>query len=135
MTVPERGNQVAPEGAPHSRMFPMALGVVLLALGIAAVVWIAGVLFSLAGGPRNMPFVAAFLSFDRAGRSLVTPGGPIELPEGAFFAVGIILQVAVIWVVGGLARVLISSGAHLIEPEGGSVARRLVNELKRIRGN
>jgi hypothetical protein len=109
------------------------IGLLLVAMGVAGVLWIFERIIALGDGPQNTPLIAKFLSFDAVARTLVTPSGNYELPEGLYFAAGLFLYIVVLGVVAGLAKALITAGGNLLEQAGVSVANRLGEEFGRLR--
>jgi len=73
-------------------------GLALVGVGVVGVLWIAERLFSLGDGPQAIPLVGKFLAFDAAARTIVTPSGKYEVPEGAYFAAGIFLYILMLGV-------------------------------------
>jgi len=127
-------DQQKTEEEASSRKLRSTVGLILIVLGIAGVLWIAERIIVLGGGPQNIPLIAKFLAFDAAARTIVTPRGNFELPEGLYFGVGSFLFILALVVAAVLAKALISTGAHLMGHEvASSVANRLRDEMDRLK--
>jgi hypothetical protein len=116
-----------------SRKLRARVGLVLIGLGVVGVLWIAERIIALAGGAHSVPLISKFLAYDESGRSIVTPGGSIVLPEGLYFAIGFFLYILALWVAAGLAKALLTTGAHLMGHEFTSVVHRLREEMGRLK--
>ena len=126
-------NQLQSEEESGYRKLRAASGVTLLALGIVGAVWIVERLLGLGTGPQDIPLLAKFVSFDATARTIVTPEGKYELPEGLYFAVGTLAYLITLGIVATLVKVLIASGAGLLGQEVTSATNRLRQEMERMR--
>jgi hypothetical protein len=110
-----------------------AVGLLLLLMGIIGVVWIAYSIMTLSTAPQSIPIIGKFASFDKAARSLDTPEGRIEMPEGLYYAVGIFLYVLVLAIGASLVKALITTGANLLNQEMKPVMNWFRDEMRRLR--
>lgn len=117
----------------NSKRLRARVGLVLIALGVVGVLWIAERIIALAAGAQSVPLVAKFLAYDESGRSIVTSGGSVVLPEGLYLAIGFFLYILALWVAAGLAKILLTTGAHLMGHELTWVANRLREEMGRLK--
>jgi hypothetical protein len=108
-------------------------GLALVAVGVVGVLWIAERLFSLGDGPQAIPLVGQFLAFDAAARTIVTPSGKYEVPEGAYFAAGIFLYILMLAVGVSLIRALLTAGVTLLGHDVASALNRLSGEFARFK--
>jgi hypothetical protein len=127
MEVITRG--LGQEESGHKRL-TAAIGLVLLGMGIIGVVWIAHALITLSTAPRAIPLMEKFLAFDNAARSIGTPDGPVQLPEGLYFAVGVFLYILVLGIAAMLAKALIVSGTKLVQLDVTPLLNRLRDEIR-----
>jgi hypothetical protein len=125
----DTGQQPQADADPQNRRIATAVGLALVAMGVAGVLWIGQQLFALADGPQNVPLVGKFLSFDSAARTLIISSEKIELPEGLYFAVGLFIFLLALIVAASLAKALISIGASLLGNDVAKVMDRLRNEI------
>jgi hypothetical protein len=126
-------NQSQDEEESGYRKVKFGAGVTLLALGIVGVVWIVERLVAIGTGPQDIPLIAKFVSFDAAARTIVTPEGRYELPEGAYFAAGTVVYLIALGLVATLAKALIGAGAALIGEATATATNRLRTEMERMR--
>ena len=115
------------------RKVRFAIGVTLLALGIAGAVWIVERLVAIGTGPQDIPLIARFVSFDAAARTIVTPDGRFELSAGAYFTLGTLVYLMTLGLVVALVKAFIGAGAKLIEEGVASATNRLRLEMERMR--
>jgi fatty acid desaturase len=116
-----------------SRRLRSRVGLILIGLGVAGILLIAERIIALAADAQGIPLIARFLAYDESGRSIVASGGSVVLPEGLYLAVGLFLYILALWVFAGLARALLTAGAHLMGQEFTSVAHRLREEMARLK--
>lgn len=126
-------NQLQTEEESGYRKLRAAAGVTLIALGIVGAVWIVERLVVLGTGPQDIPLIAKFVSFDAAARTIVTPEGKYELPEGLYFAVGTVVYLIALSLVATLVKILITGGASLLGQEVTTATNRLRQEMERMR--
>jgi hypothetical protein len=117
----------------RQRKIKTGTGLGLVGLGVLGVVWIAWLLFSLGDGPHAIPLVGKFLAFDAAARTIVTPSGNYEVPEGAYFAAGIFLYIMVLAVAVSLIKALLTAGVTLLGHDVASAVNRLGEEFARFK--
>ena len=110
------------------------MGVVLIALGIIAALWIVERVFALGGGPENIELIARFASLDDAGgRVMRTPSGDVEFPHGWYMVAGTFLYLLAMAIVAGLAKALIVSGARLLSHDVATLVEGLRNDIGGLR--
>jgi hypothetical protein len=127
-----RSQQQAEEDSSY-RKLKAAVGLALIVIGLVGVVWIAERIFALGDGPRDIPLVANFVAFDAAARTIVTPGGSYQFPEGVYFAAGLFLYILALTVVATLIKALISAGANLMGHDVAIVLNSFRDELRRFK--
>ncbi len=108
-------------------------GIVLLTLGVSGAIWIAHGIITLGTAPEDVPLINMFLTFDTEARTIVTASGNIELPTGLYFAVAFFLYILVLAIAAGVTKVLITSGAHLLQHELTPVLNRFRDEIRRFK--
>lgn len=109
------------------------MGLLLLLMGIIGVVWIAYSIMTLGTAPQSIPIIGKFASFDNAARSLDTPEGRIEMPEGLYYAVGIFLYILALAIGASLVKALIATGANLLNQEMKPVMNWFRDEMRRLK--
>lgn len=127
-----RTQQQAEEEANH-RKVRSGVGLTLIALGVAGVIWIVERLLALGSGPQDIPLIARFVSFDSAARTIVTSSGSYELPEGVYFASGVLVYLMALGIIAALSKALITSGAGLVGNEVAAALNRLREETARLK--
>jgi len=110
-----------------------AIGLVLLGLGIIGVIWIGHAIITLSTAPHAIPFMEKFLAFDNVARSIETPEGPVELPEGLYFVAGVFLYILLLTVAAMLTKVLVVSGTKLLHYDVTPLLNRLRVEIRRMK--
>jgi hypothetical protein len=110
-----------------------ALGLLLLAMGIIGVVWIAHSILTLGTASQSIPLIARFAAFDKTARSIDTPEGRIELPEGVYFAAGFFLYVLALGIGASLTKMLITVGANLLSQEMTPLMSWFRDEMRRFK--
>ena len=108
-------------------------GLALVAIGVVGVLWIVERLFSLGDGPQAIPLVGKFLAFDAAARTIATPSGRYEVPEGAYFAAGIFLYILMLGIAVSLTKALLTAGVTLLGQDVASALNRMGAELARFK--
>lgn len=114
---------------PSSLRIATGVGLLLVATGIAGVLWIGQQIIALGNDPQSIPLIAKFLAFDSTARTIVISNDKIVLPEGLYFAVGLFLFILVVFVAATLAKSLVSIGASLLGHNVASVLNRLREEI------
>ena len=127
-----RDQQRAEEDAGY-RKTRAGVALVLITMGIVGVLWIVEQILVLVSGPQDVPLIAKFLAFDPVARTLVTPAGNYQLPEGLYFAAGFFLHILVLSVAAALAKALIASGASLMGQDVASALNHLRDEMRRLK--
>ena len=127
-----RNQQQAEEDAGYRKM-RAGVALVLITMGIVGVLWIVEQIIVLASGPQDIPLIAKFLAFDTVARTLVTPAGNYQLPEGLYFAAGFFLYILVLSVAATLAKALIITGANLMGQDVASALNHLRDEVRRLK--
>lgn len=117
----------------YVQRFKTGTGVVLLALGVSGAIWIAHGIITLGTAPQDIPLISMFLAFDTEARTIVTASGNIELPKGLYFAVAFFLYILALAIVGGVTKVLITSGANLFQQELTPLLNRFRDEIRRFK--
>jgi hypothetical protein len=74
-----------------------------------------------------------FLPFDNAARSIGTPEGPVELPEGLFFVAGVFLYILLLSIAAMRTKVLVVSGTRLLQSDATPLLNRLRDEIRRMK--
>jgi hypothetical protein len=115
------------------RKLKSGVGLALIALGVIAIIFLAERIFTLANGPRDIPLIAQFVSFDAAARTITTPEGKYEMAVGVYFAAGLFLYIVALSLVAGLAKVLVSSGASLLSEYSATLVERIRADLGRAK--
>lgn len=127
-----RSQQQAEEESGY-RKLKAAVGLALIVIGLVGVLWIAERIFALGDGPRDIPLIAKFVAFDTVARTIVTPSGSYEFPEGVYFAAGLFLYLLALAVVATLIKSLISAGANLMGHDVAIVLNSFRDELRRFK--
>lgn len=91
------------------------IAIVLLALGIVGVLWIANQLIILITSPNDISLVSQFANLDERARVISMPGGSIQLPSSFNFTVGILAYIGALGIAVSLTKLLISSGITLLD--------------------
>ena len=103
-----------------------ALGVTLILLGVAGVIWIAINIVQLVQEPSSVVLAQAFTSMIESDRTILISGQPLVLPRSLLFGTGIVLFLMAMGVAAALARSLIVGGVNLLEHD----IRRLLRDIK-----
>ena len=127
-----RNQQQSEEDAGYRKM-KAGVALLLITMGVVGVLWIVGQIIALASGPQDIPLIAKFLAFDPVARTLVTPAGNYQLPEGLHFAAGFFLYILVLSVAATLAKALITTGASLMGQDVASALNHLRDEVRRLK--
>jgi hypothetical protein len=117
------------DGDSNCRWLQVAFGVLLLTMGIASVMWILYSLTNLTTSPHNVPVIAEFTSLDKHASIKLLSDTAIQLPDGIFYTAGFLLYLLALGIVGSLAKVLLSTGTRLLEPD----IRPLLARLREVK--
>jgi hypothetical protein len=98
-------------------------------MGIASVMWILYSLTNLTTSPHNVPVIAEFTSLDKHASIKLLSDTAIQLPDGIFYTAGFLLYLLALGIVGSLAKVLLSTGTRLLEPD----IRPLLARLREVK--
>ena len=107
-------NQQLTEDETNYRKTRNGVALFLVAAGAIGVLFMGERIVAIGNGPQNIPLIAKFLAFDATARKIIVPDGEIEVPEGAYFAVGTFLYLLALFIAGSLTKVLIVTGAGLL---------------------
>ena len=127
-----RSQQQAEEESNY-RKLKVAVGLALIVMGLVGVLWIGERIIALADGPRDIPLIAKFVAFDTAARTIATPNGNYEFPEGVYFAAGLFLYILALAVVAALIKALIAAGANLMGHDVAIVLNSFRDDLRRFK--
>lgn len=109
------------------------IAIVLLALGIVGVLWIANQLITLITSPNEIGIVSQFANLDERARVISTPGGNIQLPSSFNFTVGVLAYIGALGIAVSLTKLLISSGITLLDGQVRMLMDWIKNEILKLK--
>lgn len=118
-----------PESPPPFQSLKGGIAIILLALGIIGVLWIANQLIILITTPTEISLVSQFANLDERARVVSTPGGNIQLPSSFNFTVGVLAYIGALGIAVSLTKLLISSGITLLDGQVKALMDWIKNEI------
>ena len=104
----------------------VALGLVLIIAGLALCFQVVSKVFRMTGGGENIKIVRKLMGGGEEMRTMKTPNGDAILPESIFIVMDYFVYLSCLWLVGGIAKILLSCGASLMQPDYKKVLQKFI---------
>ena len=93
------------------------IGMVLLALGVVLAGWVVTIIYRLITGDGSSEIISHLIPMESIEITIKTSSEAMVVPETLFYMVGLFFCVLLLAICGGIAKVLITNGVKLIQPD------------------
>ncbi|CAB5098189.1 hypothetical protein D3OALGA1CA_1250 [Olavius algarvensis associated proteobacterium Delta 3] len=117
--------------------FKRRIGIVLIIIGIMGVVFVTYNILMILGffsiGPEKLPIIGTLIKYGKLEDGMIIYGQPFKLPPAVYYIIGFFAYLFAIRIVESLTRVLLTTGANLLDHELKNLQSKLKTEINRLK--
>jgi len=93
------------------------IGMVILGLGVVLAGWVVTIIYRLITGDGTQEIIFNLIPMEFLTITITTSSEGMVVPESFFYVVGLFLCVLLLAICGGIAKVLITNGVKMLQPD------------------